>query len=389
MLGLKSPEDIIGKTLPELVRKEYVSTFEEVDNEIMSANQERTLEESIHDSAGNFLTSLTRKTPLHDDKGEIIGLVGISLDITEQKKMADELKNAKQMLEEQKKIVESYLDSLLAHLPEHFYWTDLESRVLYCNEKQAKSLGFPNADALIGKNIYDVAVHLGWEKEMAGKIRTNDIEVMKTGTSIVREETITLEGKQRYFLSYKNPLPDKEKNIIGIFGVTVDITERKKMEAELREAKEKAEAALQAKEIAETENREKSKLLKNVLEELQEERYYLSGEYQGTHLTQREAQCLVCIAHGHSIKQIGKKLELSPRTVEVYLNRVKVKLKCNTKHLIKLQSSYPQPSQLQQYPLEQNLVICPAVSITRAQCASYEDLGQQSLSLTHHHDFGQ
>jgi DNA-binding CsgD family transcriptional regulator len=71
-----------------------------------------------------------------------------------------------------------------------------------------------------------------------------------------------------------------------------------------------------------------------------------------THLTERELDCLIYTTLGMSAKDIGKKLGLSNRTIESYLQTLKQKLGCHSKsQLLKLiyQSSaekpaiYPQP----------------------------------------------
>lgn len=59
-------------------------------------------------------------------------------------------------------------------------------------------------------------------------------------------------------------------------------------------------------------------------------RYYLEGEYKGTYLTHREAQCLIHLAQGNSAKRVAKILGLSHRTVEFYASRLKEKFNCRT-----------------------------------------------------------
>jgi PAS domain S-box-containing protein len=324
ILKLKSSEKIIGKTAYELAEPKYADLVEHIDNEIMTADQEKTIEESGPDSFGYPAIYLTKKSPLHDDNGNIIGLLGVSIDVTEQKRIEKELVD----LHEKQKDEEIFsLKNIISLMPNNIYWKDRKGNYLGCNQNMATILKLSSPSQIAGKTIYDIL-----DKPSADTINQTDEEAMLLNKEIGLEETgLDIHGNSATYLTRKVPLRNTEGEVIGLAGISLDITQLKKIEEELRIAKEKAEAALQAKEIAEAESREKSKLLKNVLEELQEERYYLSGEYQGIHLTQREAQCLVCLAHGYSIKQIGKKLELSPRTVEAYLNRVKVKLKCNTK----------------------------------------------------------
>ena len=60
----------------------------------------------------------------------------------------------------------------------------------------------------------------------------------------------------------------------------------------------------------------------------------------GQYLTQREAECVTLLLQGFTMKKIGELLELSPRTIEYYLKRVKERLDCrNKKELIRYVST--------------------------------------------------
>ena len=70
---------------------------------------------------------------------------------------------------------------------------------------------------------------------------------------------------------------------------------------------------------------EKDVALKNRVEEFKDKKYYLT-DAQGKYLTKREAECVYYLAKGYTIKEIGKALNISPRTVEDNLRRIKDKL---------------------------------------------------------------
>lgn len=247
LLKFNSCQEIIGKTIYDLFDKKYADIIHKTDEEIMTSAKELILEEPGPDMHGNFITYLTRKIPLFDQNKKVIGLLGVSFDISDRKKMEAELKNAKEIAEQQSKLAHIYLKNILVSLPENFYWVDKDSRILGCNDNQARIFGLLNAQKLIGKTIYGVAEMLGWDKTFADMIRKNDLEVMLTKKTKKVEESPIIDGEKRTFLSYKNPLLDDTNNAIGVFGVSVDITERKKMEEELLAAKEKAELANRAK----------------------------------------------------------------------------------------------------------------------------------------------
>lgn len=60
--------------------------------------------------------------------------------------------------------------------------------------------------------------------------------------------------------------------------------------------------------------------------------YFLSDPPTQEYLTQREAECVYLLLQGMTMKRIGATLSLSPRTIEFYLKRIKIKLNCNSKH---------------------------------------------------------
>lgn len=96
---------------------------------------------------------------------------------------------------------------------------------------------------MIGKSDYQL-----FSKETADEYRKNDLEVMKLKTEMTREEINQLpNGEKIIQLSTKRPLWDKDGNVVGIVGNTIDISYLKKIEAELKAAIEKTEAANKAK----------------------------------------------------------------------------------------------------------------------------------------------
>lgn len=138
--------------------------------------------------------------------------------------------------------VQDYYESILALMPGHVYWLNRKNVFLGCNDIQAKDARLTSREKIVGKTNKDMI----W-KDQAEELDKINEQVMKTGVLHKAEEyTVTPDGLAIY-LSQKAPLRDKKGDIIGIVGVAVDITERKKMEAALRRAKEIAEVANNAK----------------------------------------------------------------------------------------------------------------------------------------------
>ncbi|PJD92777.1 MAG: hybrid sensor histidine kinase/response regulator [Legionella sp.] len=141
------------------------------------------------------------------------------------------------------------LKGLIDNLPGDIYWKDQNCVWIGLNKHCAQSLqkmGFIKngiEEEVIGKTDFQLFNHT-----TAEVYRKNDLEVMKRKIEVTREETTYLSnGELIVLLSIKSPLLDKNGNIIGIAGNTIDITERKQIEADLRQAKTAAEAASIAK----------------------------------------------------------------------------------------------------------------------------------------------
>ncbi|KTC85740.1 PAS domain-containing hybrid sensor histidine kinase/response regulator [Legionella drozanskii] len=98
--GAMLAEAYVGKTLFELYPADMAAHIKHHNEEVMRTGKVLAQEEAIRDIATGELKYFTAiKAPLRDDSGNIIGIVGTSIDITEQKKLLDDLKRAKENAE--------------------------------------------------------------------------------------------------------------------------------------------------------------------------------------------------------------------------------------------------------------------------------------------------
>ncbi len=134
------------------------------------------------------------------------------------------------------------LNDIRTITPGGFYWKDLDGCYLGCNEYMLKVAGFLSQDDVLGKKDADL-----WPNS-ATQLEENDRYVMESGETLEVEETVEIPSfGLRHFISVKMPLRDKDKNIIGVIGNSLDISELKLAQAELIRAKKKAETANHAK----------------------------------------------------------------------------------------------------------------------------------------------
>ncbi|GAB4393937.1 MAG: hypothetical protein Tsb005_14310 [Gammaproteobacteria bacterium] len=122
--------------------------------------------------------------------------------------------------------------STLDNLPITFFSVDKDSKVLFCNKRQAKIIGLSSIEQLIHKNIFDVGKMLGWSDEMTQQVRQNDLAVMQDGETKISEETVLLDNEYKVFLGIKSPWIDENNQVVGIIGIGIDITAEKKIKHE-------------------------------------------------------------------------------------------------------------------------------------------------------------
>lgn len=131
--------------------------------------------------------------------------------------------------------------SVVDNLPTSIYWKDREGFYHGRNKKSAESDSKHGVAyrEVVGKSDFDL-----FEPEVARQFSENDKIVLETGQEIQHEEEAFLStGEKCVHLSIKRPWRDKNGEVIGVIGNTFDITYLKKIERELRLAKEQAEIA--------------------------------------------------------------------------------------------------------------------------------------------------
>ena len=116
-LGLKSPEEFTGKTDADFYEKNLAEKFLSDEQDIISTGKQFiAIEEPSVDLNGNKIWFSTYKVPFYDEKGKIIGIVGVGRNITNRKKTEEELLTAKSQLEEINKSLEEKIQERAAEL---------------------------------------------------------------------------------------------------------------------------------------------------------------------------------------------------------------------------------------------------------------------------------
>jgi PAS domain S-box-containing protein len=127
------------------------------------------------------------------------------------------------------------LQSLLDNVPDSIYFKDREGRFLRSSRAQAKRFGLSDPAQAIGKTDFDF-----FKKQHAEEAHTDEQQIMQTGQAMVgiEEHSPLADGTERWVSTSKMPLRDQQGNIVGTFGISREITERKQAEQSL--AKERS-----------------------------------------------------------------------------------------------------------------------------------------------------
>ncbi len=97
LLG-RPTHEVLGKTVRELVDATSALHMEEQDRDIIATGETRVYEETLTIQPGDARTFVTTKGPILDDEGAVVGVFGVSRDITESKRSAEALQRSQDQL---------------------------------------------------------------------------------------------------------------------------------------------------------------------------------------------------------------------------------------------------------------------------------------------------
>jgi PAS domain S-box-containing protein len=211
-----SEKEIVGKTDYDFVSKELGDFFRQKDDEAVAAGKQNRNEEEVTFADGHKEILETIKTPIYENDGLFMGVLGIGRDITQRKKSEQELIRN-----------EALIRTAVENLPIVFYLIDKDGIFNLSIGAGLKGLGLlPNQ--VVGQSVFDLY------KDFPQTIEA--INKALAGESVTFESNVN----EVYYLNFVNPTSISDRRG-GIVGVGLDITDRKKAEFELLSAKEKAE----------------------------------------------------------------------------------------------------------------------------------------------------
>lgn len=218
-----SSEAIEGKTDFDFFPAPMAEKYREDDQHIMASGEIQEYDEP-YQSNGKEYTIHMVKTPVKDEAGQVVGILGIFWD-------TPELKHVREELETRSKLFRALMD----HTPAMIYIKDLNGRYLNIN-RMYELLFDTTLEKTEGKTPYDLFPP-GW----AEKFDAVDRQVAESGVPVLMEEIVPHKDGMHTYLSSKFVLHNFEGTPYAVCVISIDITQRKKTEEELKQYKDHLE----------------------------------------------------------------------------------------------------------------------------------------------------
>jgi len=255
-----TPEDFYNSPLivRKIIHPDFFTDFIAHWRSLLAGQAPEYYEIKIMTKSGETRWVQQKNLLIRDDEGIAVAIEGIVTDITSRKATQEALINS-----------EAQKNAILNNLP-HFAWLkDCDGKYLSVNDSFAHSVN-KQVEEIIGRTDYDL-----YSEVLARRFRDEDIKIILTKSQIFSEE----QNGERWLETFKAPIFDTNNNVIGVTGISLEITKRKKAEEEIRNYSEKL--AIQnvklkiindeiktAKEKAEESDKLKSAFLANMSHEI-------------------------------------------------------------------------------------------------------------------------
>ncbi|MBF0506942.1 MAG: PAS domain S-box protein [Nitrospirae bacterium] len=216
--------DIVGKTDYDFVDRAAADLFREHDRKVMAAGKPISNEKwlTFADDGHHALVHII-KTPMHDDKGNLIGVLGIAHDITDRKQ-------AEEALQAEKDFAQSIIQTAQAIV----LVLDTKGNIVNFNRYMEEISGY-RLEEVQGKDWFSTFV----PQDMGIRTRTRELffksisDIQKHGNV---SPIVTKDRRELMIEWHDKTLKDKKGNVLGLLTIGQDVTERKKLEGQLRQS---------------------------------------------------------------------------------------------------------------------------------------------------------
>jgi PAS domain S-box-containing protein len=219
LLGYE-PEDLVGHGAYELFHRDDLEAIQESHSTIVERPDTYTVCYRIRRKDGSYTWFETTSRTIRDSEtDEVLEIIAVSRDVTERKR-------AEERVLFQARLLEQVQAAVIA--------TDMRGTVTHWNEHAEKLYGWSREEAL-GRSVMELTVGAGEAERLAEEI----MQKVRAGETWEGEFTVRRKDGSTFPAHVTDSLVrDAGGRVVGIVGVSTDITERKRLEESLREIRE-------------------------------------------------------------------------------------------------------------------------------------------------------
>jgi two-component system, sensor histidine kinase and response regulator len=223
-LGIIDPGEAIGKTDADYIDPVQAKKAMFEEQELMKTGIPVLNKLERIESGGRSRFVIANKLPVKDKTGRIVGMVGISRDVTESKEHEEQLMKEQYLLK-----------ALMDNIPDKIFFKDRKSQFIRVNKAWAAKHNLVNTDDVIGKADADY-----FNQSFAEETFREEQSMMETSVPLINklEKKVREDGRESFKLVTKVPFRDKNGKIAGLVGISHDITDLKLAENKLAREKE-------------------------------------------------------------------------------------------------------------------------------------------------------
>ena len=195
--------------------------------EANAAQRPFRIEYRLRTADGSYCWAIDAASPRFSDDGRFLGYVGSVIDIDERRAAEEALRRAS-----------SLLAAVMEAVPGVVYAKDGDGRMLAANRGTVELVGKP-IERILGRTDADFLD----DPDQAAAVMANDRRIMEENRTEAIEEHVSYpDGTVATWLSTKAPFRDPLGKVVGLIGSSLDITERKQAEQQLRESEARLRA---------------------------------------------------------------------------------------------------------------------------------------------------
>ncbi len=218
-LGATAQSEVIGKTDFDFRPRELAEDmFNDDQMVVRSGIPVLEKEEQSVDRSGKPVYRLVSKVPMRDSQGNVLGLVGISRDVTERKRAGEAVRESERKYHE-----------LFNNAVQGIFQSSVDGKLLSANPALLKMLGYDSFEELASKNLADV--YANPDKRRALTIMLTEKGVCSNVELLLRRR----DGATINAMEHSRVVKDPAGNVIAFEGILEDITDRRALETRVQE----------------------------------------------------------------------------------------------------------------------------------------------------------